>query len=101
MKHGSASSSPIGGWRRIACLAYGSGAADPRDTPEDVPIRSETRPMQLKDDKLFRLKGHIDGAWVGADGGGTITVRNPATGEELGTVPRMGATETKRAITAA
>ncbi len=57
--------------------------------------------MQLKDEGLLQQRCHIDGAWVAADGGDTITVRNPATGAVVGTVPRMGAAETRRAIAAA
>ena len=57
--------------------------------------------MKLTDPKLFRQQCYIDGAWVDADGGGTIPVENPATGEKLGTVPKMGADETRRAIEAA
>ncbi len=57
--------------------------------------------IKLKDPKLFRQQGYVDGAWVDADDGGTIAVDNPATGEKLGTVPRMGAAETRRAIIAA
>ena len=57
--------------------------------------------MKLKNPKLFRQQCYIDGAWVDADGGETIAVDNPATGEKLGTVPRMGAAETRRAIFAA
>jgi succinate-semialdehyde dehydrogenase/glutarate-semialdehyde dehydrogenase len=43
----------------------------------------------------------VDGAWLDADSGETIAVDNPATGETLGTVPKMGAAETRRAIEAA
>jgi succinate-semialdehyde dehydrogenase / glutarate-semialdehyde dehydrogenase len=43
----------------------------------------------------------IGGEWVGADDGGTIDVINPATGDLIGTVPRCGSRETRRAITAA
>ncbi|MCC7274240.1 MAG: NADP-dependent succinate-semialdehyde dehydrogenase [Alphaproteobacteria bacterium] len=57
--------------------------------------------MQLKDATLFRQKCYVDGAWVDADGGGTIPVTDPATGETIGTVPKMGAVETRRAIEAA
>ena len=57
--------------------------------------------MKLQDAKLFRQKAYIDGAWADADGGGTIPVDNPANGEKLGTVPKMGADETRRAIEAA
>jgi succinate-semialdehyde dehydrogenase / glutarate-semialdehyde dehydrogenase len=44
---------------------------------------------------------HIDGAWVDALNRGTIPVTNPATGETLCTVPRIGAEETRHAIEAA
>ncbi|MFG1207541.1 NAD-dependent succinate-semialdehyde dehydrogenase [Xanthobacter flavus] len=43
----------------------------------------------------------IGGAWVDADGGETISVNNPATGEIIGTIPKAGAAETRRAIEAA
>jgi succinate-semialdehyde dehydrogenase / glutarate-semialdehyde dehydrogenase len=43
----------------------------------------------------------IAGKWVIADSGATIDVNDPATGETIGTVPRCGRTETKRAIAAA
>lgn len=43
----------------------------------------------------------IGGEWVGADDGSTIPVDNPATGAVIGTVPRCGAAETRRAIAAA
>jgi len=51
--------------------------------------------------RLLRQQAFIDGQWVDADGGETITVTNPATGDVLGTVPNMGAAETRRAIQAA
>jgi succinate-semialdehyde dehydrogenase/glutarate-semialdehyde dehydrogenase len=57
--------------------------------------------MQLKDPKLFRQQAYIDGAWVDADSRATLTVTDPATGATLGTVPNMGADETRRAIVAA
>lgn len=57
--------------------------------------------MQLKDPSLFRQQAYIDGAWLDADGGETLKVNNPASNEILGTVPKMGATETRRAIEAA
>lgn len=57
--------------------------------------------MQLKDATLFRQQAYIDGTWLDADSGQTIQVNNPATGEILGTVPKMGAAETRRAIEAA
>jgi succinate-semialdehyde dehydrogenase / glutarate-semialdehyde dehydrogenase len=56
--------------------------------------------MELKDQSLFRQQCYIDGGWADADSGETQPVFNPATGEQLGTVPKMGADETKRAIEA-
>jgi succinate-semialdehyde dehydrogenase/glutarate-semialdehyde dehydrogenase len=57
--------------------------------------------VQLKDPQLFRQQAYIDGAWVDADNGQTLKVNNPATGEIIGSVPKMGASETRRAIEAA
>ena len=57
--------------------------------------------LPLKDAGLFRQENYIDGQWVGADSGKTLTVTNPATGEVIGTVPSLGAVETRRAIEAA
>jgi succinate-semialdehyde dehydrogenase/glutarate-semialdehyde dehydrogenase len=57
--------------------------------------------MELKDGKLLRQQCYIDGEWREAANGKTIDVVNPATQEKLGTVPRMGAGETRAAIEAA
>src|SRR5712692_6809217 len=57
--------------------------------------------MKLQDDKLFRQHCYIDGEWVDAIGRATIPVKNPANGETIGSVPKMGAEETRRAIEAA
>ena len=57
--------------------------------------------MELQDSSLFRQQCFIDGDWADADDGSTIPVTNPANGEELGTVPAMGARETARVIDAA
>jgi len=56
---------------------------------------------RLSDMSLFRQQAYVDGAWIDADSGETIEVTNPATGEVLGTVPKLGAAETRRAIEAA
>jgi succinate-semialdehyde dehydrogenase / glutarate-semialdehyde dehydrogenase len=55
----------------------------------------------LKDPKLFHQQCYIDGQWVDADSGQTIAVTNPATGGVIGTIPKMGASETRRGIEAA
>lgn len=57
--------------------------------------------MQLKDIQLFRQKAFLNGEWQDADKGQTIKVTNPANGEVIGTVPKMGTAETRRAIEAA
>jgi succinate-semialdehyde dehydrogenase/glutarate-semialdehyde dehydrogenase len=50
---------------------------------------------------LLRQQAYVDGAWVDSDSGETFPVHDPATGETLAKVPRMGAAETRRAIEAA
>ena len=57
--------------------------------------------MNLKDPSLFRQQCYVDGTWVDADDGGTIEVDNPADNSVVGTIPKMGAAETRRAIEAA
>ena len=58
-------------------------------------------PLPLKDPSLFRQANYVNGKWIEADSGRTLSVVNPATGEVLGTVPALGAAETRRAIEAA
>jgi succinate-semialdehyde dehydrogenase / glutarate-semialdehyde dehydrogenase len=57
--------------------------------------------LQLKDPALLRHEAFIDGEWQGADDAATFDVIDPATGQSLGHVPKMGAAETRRAIDAA
>lgn len=57
--------------------------------------------QELKNSSLFRQQCFINGVWCDADGGATIPVTNPANGAQLGVIPRMGASETRRAIEAA
>ena len=57
--------------------------------------------MHLKDQSLFRQQCYINGEWVDADDGGTLDVTNPSSGSVIGTVPKLGAAETARAIDAA
>ena len=57
--------------------------------------------LKLSDSSLFRQQCYIDGKWTDADSGETIDVTNPADGSVIGTVPKMGAKETRRAIEAA
>lgn len=55
----------------------------------------------LKETQLYCPFAYIDGSWVAADSGEQITVLNPATGEAIGDIPRLGKVETERAIDAA
>jgi len=57
--------------------------------------------MNLSDMDLLKQQCYIDGEWLNADDGTTIDVTNPSNGDVLGTIPKMGAGETRRAIEAA
>ncbi len=62
--------------------------------------KSYTPSIKLKDEGLFRQQAYINGQWVGGKGE-NIDVNNPATDEVLGSVPNLGAAETRSAIKAA
>ncbi|MCK0746588.1 NAD-dependent succinate-semialdehyde dehydrogenase [Chromohalobacter nigrandesensis] len=55
----------------------------------------------LQENSLFRPFAYIDGNWVAADSGEQIEVDDPATGEIVGRMPKLGRAETERAIEAA
>lgn len=57
--------------------------------------------QNLKDSSLFRSQAFLDGQWRDADDKTRFSVSNPATGELLGEVPRMGGAETVRVVDAA
>jgi len=57
--------------------------------------------LSLRDMSLFRQQAFIAGRWEDAASGETTRVTNPANGKLVGTIPRMGADETRRAIEAA
>jgi succinate-semialdehyde dehydrogenase/glutarate-semialdehyde dehydrogenase len=57
--------------------------------------------MLQKTSHYMRQANLIGGEWVQADSGATIDVINPATGLKIGTVPKAGKAETRRAIEAA
>src|SRR5919106_2226507 len=65
----------------------------------NAPTQAGLPALPLKDPKLFRTQCYIDGQWV--SGSQNLSVVNPATGAQLGTVPKLGADETRRAIHAA
>ncbi len=57
--------------------------------------------IKLNDGSLWKERGFINGTWASADSGQTTEIRNPANQDVLGSVPHMGAAETRRAIEAA
>jgi succinate-semialdehyde dehydrogenase/glutarate-semialdehyde dehydrogenase len=57
--------------------------------------------MSTLTSELLLDRAYVDGRWVESDSGETFAVVNPATGETIAQVPRMGAAETRRAIEAA
>ncbi len=57
--------------------------------------------MLQKTSHFMREANLIGGEWVQADSGATIDVTNPATGLKIGTAPKSGKAETRRAIEAA
>jgi succinate-semialdehyde dehydrogenase/glutarate-semialdehyde dehydrogenase len=65
----------------------------------NAPAQAGLPAIPLKDPKLFRTQCYIDGSWVGSSQ--NLSVVNPATGAQLGTVPKLGAEEARRAIEAA
>ena len=57
--------------------------------------------LSLTRPDLLRQQCYIDGVWLDADSRERIAVLNPANGAQLGTIPKMGVAETRRAIEAA
>ncbi|KAK5049934.1 hypothetical protein LTR84_004053 [Exophiala bonariae] len=55
----------------------------------------------LKDPSLFVERAYIDGRWVSAKSGETFKVSNPATEENIGSVPESGLDDLNDAIQAA
>lgn len=57
--------------------------------------------LPLRDASLFREQAFIGGRWESSPNGQVKQVFNPANGRLVGTVPNLGAAETRRAIEAA
>jgi succinate-semialdehyde dehydrogenase / glutarate-semialdehyde dehydrogenase len=57
--------------------------------------------MATVDSELVRRQAFVGGRWADADSAETFAVTDPATGETIADVPRMGAAETRRALEAA
>jgi succinate-semialdehyde dehydrogenase / glutarate-semialdehyde dehydrogenase len=57
--------------------------------------------INLKDPSLLKTTAYIAGKWQTSDDESALEVKNPATGEVIAKIPRMGQHETRRAIEAA
>lgn len=57
--------------------------------------------LNLQNPALLRSQCYINGQWVAANSGKTLTIHNPANGEQIAQVPACGAEETRQAIVAA
>jgi succinate-semialdehyde dehydrogenase/glutarate-semialdehyde dehydrogenase len=57
--------------------------------------------LPLRDLSLFREQAFVGGRWEGGSANPPKKVLNPANGKVIGTVPNLGAAETRRAIEAA
>ena len=58
-------------------------------------------PLPLSDSGLLKTQAYINGQWVDADDGATFEVSNPANGEVIARVSKVGAAQTRSAIEAA
>ena len=54
--------------------------------------------MQLSNPSLFREQCYLNGLWRDAESGETLAVTNPANGEVIARIPKMGAAEAREAI---
>ena len=45
--------------------------------------------MKLRDKTLFRQQCYVNGQWIDAADGATLSVENPATGQAIGSVPKL------------
>ncbi len=57
--------------------------------------------LSLSDPSLLKSQAYVDGQWIDADDGATFPVTNPANGELITNVAKLGAAETARAVAAA
>ena len=57
--------------------------------------------LPLQNQSLFREQAFVGGRWIAADSGERVEVTDPASGAVIGTIPKLSAIETRRAIEAA
>jgi succinate-semialdehyde dehydrogenase/glutarate-semialdehyde dehydrogenase len=80
------------------------GGAEAIENEAEASVRdqgslNEMTALTLKDATLLKDKCYVAGKWIG--GAATIAVTNPVDGSAIGSVPKLGAAETRRAIEAA
>ncbi|KAA1081438.1 succinate semialdehyde dehydrogenase NADP+ linked [Puccinia graminis f. sp. tritici] len=63
--------------------------------------RSSILSAKLKNHDLLKHQSYINGQWVGSSTSRTFAVKDPATGEEIGSCPDMNLVDLKLAIDAA
>jgi succinate-semialdehyde dehydrogenase/glutarate-semialdehyde dehydrogenase len=66
----------------------------------DTTVGTRAR-QRLRDRELLREACFVGGAWITSPGGHTLAVDDPASGERIGVVPRLGRGDTRQAIDAA
>jgi succinate-semialdehyde dehydrogenase/glutarate-semialdehyde dehydrogenase len=57
--------------------------------------------LSLSDNTLLRTECYINGQWCSAESSARLAIKNPATGDVIAEVAKVGAEETRRAIEAA
>jgi succinate-semialdehyde dehydrogenase / glutarate-semialdehyde dehydrogenase len=88
--------------RAAGLLSPASNKSDLQEfAMQDAVTKSSIVAAELKDQRLFREACYVDGQWIQANSGQMIDVDNPATGEVIGQVPKLGAHETRQGIEAA
>lgn len=88
-------------WRVTIAPSVRKQAKEGVTTVQETTTRPIGGGLMLQDGRLFRQACYVNGRWLESGSGDTIAVDNPATGEVIGTVPRLGVTATRRAIDAA
>jgi succinate-semialdehyde dehydrogenase/glutarate-semialdehyde dehydrogenase len=58
-------------------------------------------PLSLSDSTLFRTECYVNGQWCSAESSARLAIKNPATGDVIAEVAKVGAEETRRAIESA
>lgn len=70
-------------------------------TKLNAPVDTMQLKSKLRDPGLFRAQAFVGGAWIDARSAASRSIVNPGTGELVGSVPNLGAAETRQAVEAA